>query len=1118
MAGYEGWDHYHLGTSTQYVRKARQRPSGKAAHLTIDERPVYQTGMTDLLPINRPAQSTWFTTGRKTISEWHVWEIGNADNPFTDQGELWNNVNWHPIGYRKSKTSGGGGWAHQRRFARVPVGNWAVDDMKVELQDANNLGLDYFFHNVVKIYSPITSTKYSDATGSGKPFIDMLTACNQILNSVSTRVWFQYERTSGTDAPYASTKAGAESAAEHLAPFIKVDSTWNPAYARHKGKALFGTYNTIKDGSNGDWLGQFKTAMRTEIRPTGDTTSDIFICPRFNGSGDINAWDDDGYAITDCILNFGPHDPPIVDNNKLIADKMHPLGKAAGYGIIQWDCRIKNEYDGGAGCWIRWGYYGRQLHNCWTSAEKHGDTDDFVYLVTWNDLGEQTEHAPCTRSGFFVYDLDAIYNMRWKFGEAAVPIVRDVIFCGHRRHRQGATPIYLATTTDKTKGGYGGSNARTEANYKKDPDSEWKKTGYETLPNFRTNWASYANKISTMNFLTADSKVTIQRTKNNPTSTSTDTRVTSTTLKAGYPAKWFEADDEADVTPHFELRRATAAPTSTPILEFDSRWQILPDNKVDFVSFQVLGSSSSRELDAPGPAAVLVETWTISPTTATVEENSSVTFTVSRGIAGAAKTVFVSVVPESGFTNSGDITWTADTQLAFSATDITKTVTIPTSADAVLDSGERFGVLVQNSASDNNTTFLAKAVITVNDPAVSSYSISPQNPTTAEGQDIVFTVTRSVTTSAQTLYVSTVDNVVASATNQGNYTPLTNQAVSFAAGVGQASVTLDVLSDTVYQPAKTFRLILHSANTGLPTASQLAVTNFTITNDDEQPYVSTDEFIKVNVPVMAAGEVVPVYNIGSIDLGCILEARAVTSSGPKLAGTWDIWVPEDPSEAPAIQTGLVYVDGEELPKNCIAIDIDASRNINLRHTGPGTPNIKFRFERVNYVPVMIYLEPVQIPLNEPTGTGATHIRTVTTYATTVAVVAQAFASGGGEGLVRYEGTGMGVDSEGGATTPNHFSINVGETLQIHFGRNVRRDAIGVVLTIAAGTTATWTAYDGATAVGTGQLISTDGTPGDQGSVSYNALAGITRDPDSIVFGCAVGSYRAKEMTIVPQIA
>lgn len=70
---------------------------------------------------------------------------------------------------------------------------------------------------------------------------------------------------------------------------------------------------------------------------------------------------------------------------------------------------------------------------------------DAVHIVSWNDYSEATEIAPSSGTQWSFYDLTAYYTAWFKTG-ARPPIVRDVLYYFHRRHRTAAQPSPVRQT------------------------------------------------------------------------------------------------------------------------------------------------------------------------------------------------------------------------------------------------------------------------------------------------------------------------------------------------------------------------------------------------------------------------------------------------------------------------------------------------------------------------------------------------------------------------------------------------------------------------------------------------------------------------------------------------
>src|SRR5437762_2581485 len=128
------------------------------------------------------------------------------------------------------------------------------------------------------------------------------------------------------------------------------------------------------------------------------------------------------------------------------------------------------------------------------------------------------------------------------------------------------------------------------------------------------------------------------------------------------------------------------------------------------------------------------------------------------------------------------------------------------------------------------------------------YSVTANpNPVNEGSGAINFTITRSGSLPAETLFASTVQNQ--GFTNSGDYaTNINNLQVAFALGQTSVTVPLTIFNDTVSEPDEIFRFIVQ--RTADPNVNNnLAATNFTIHDDD----VSTSYSITPNPATVSEG-------------------------------------------------------------------------------------------------------------------------------------------------------------------------------------------------------------------------------------------------------------------------
>ena len=134
-----------------------------------------------------------------------------------------------------------------------------------------------------------------------------------------------------------------------------------------------------------------------------------------------------------------------------------------------------------------------------------------------------------------------------------------------------------------------------------------------------------------------------------------------------------------------------------------------------------------------------------------------ITFTITRSGTGAASTVYVSTAP--GSASTGDFAVVDKLAVEFAAYETTKTVKVNTYVDNLTEGTESFTLGLYKAVTD--TTTIASASGFIKDAAVASYgytitsSAGTAGNAVIEGGQVAFTVTRSGSGSASTVYLST---------------------------------------------------------------------------------------------------------------------------------------------------------------------------------------------------------------------------------------------------------------------------------------------------------------------------------------------------------------------------
>jgi Ca2+-binding RTX toxin-like protein len=213
-------------------------------------------------------------------------------------------------------------------------------------------------------------------------------------------------------------------------------------------------------------------------------------------------------------------------------------------------------------------------------------------------------------------------------------------------------------------------------------------------------------------------------------------------------------------------------------------------------------------------AATTAYTYTLASTAGTsglaVAEGGQITFTVTRSASGSASTVYVSTIANSA--GSSDYQGLDKVAVSFGANDVTKTFTVSTNTDNLTEGEENFWVELYTAYADalvSNYATYTEAYI--KDAATSSfnYSITSSAGTSAgavaEGGSVTFTVTRSATGSASTVYVSTILGTTGSADHQS----LDKMAINFGASETTKTITVNTNTDMATEGTEYFWLTLY---------------------------------------------------------------------------------------------------------------------------------------------------------------------------------------------------------------------------------------------------------------------------------------------------------------------
>ena len=137
---------------------------------------------------------------------------------------------------------------------------------------------------------------------------------------------------------------------------------------------------------------------------------------------------------------------------------------------------------------------------------------------------------------------------------------------------------------------------------------------------------------------------------------------------------------------------------------------------------------------------------------------------------------------------------------------------------------DAFTYTISDGKGGSDTATVTVTVTAIAPPT--TWSITPASVSVSESAGTVsFTISRTNSTAAKTVYVSTVQDQ--GTTNNGDYVGKLNEPVPFAAGQAQQAVTVTINKDTIVEGNETFRLIVQESTTD-PINTSVASATFTI--------------------------------------------------------------------------------------------------------------------------------------------------------------------------------------------------------------------------------------------------------------------------------------------------
>jgi subtilase family protein/Calx-beta domain-containing protein/CARDB protein len=266
---------------------------------------------------------------------------------------------------------------------------------------------------------------------------------------------------------------------------------------------------------------------------------------------------------------------------------------------------------------------------------------------------------------------------------------------------------------------------------------------------------------------------------------------------------------------------------------------LVEGNETFTVTLSNPSPAASIKLGAPSTATVTISdndafgSLRLASSAYSVTEGGSAALVVSR-TGGSAGTVTVQYVTSDGggggnAAHAGDYTSKAGV-LTFANGVISQTITVPTTADTLLEGPETFTVTLSNPTGGATLGSPASAVVTIVDDETPRLQFATGAYTVAEAAGAVtLTVQRVGPTTVQ----NTVQYALAGVTATGGGADFvgTGGVLTFTPGIASRSIVVPITNDTINEPSETFKVTLSNPTNGAILGTP-SVATVTITDND----------------------------------------------------------------------------------------------------------------------------------------------------------------------------------------------------------------------------------------------------------------------------------------------
>ena len=306
-----------------------------------------------------------------------------------------------------------GGFLRDRPIAQAPVGgDWKVANMKKEVIQASNAGIDGFTVDILSLAGPNwvnTLALQKGAEQSGRNFT--------IVPNL--------------DMTAPAGKSSLERIAASLATLFASSSSYRLA----SGQYVLSTF--AAERQTPEWWVQLKSTMTNNYGMDIALIS-VFLNPTREN---IRAY----AAVSYAEGSWGTRTVSTVKGAPNYAAIAHSFGTKWMSPVAPQDERPRSflyaEADNT-----------ELLRSSWARALSDGA--DFVQLTTWNDYSEQTSMAPSFAHGTTFLDINAYYQTQFKTGKAPA-ITGDALYITHRIQFAGSIPQFTHRLMAPTLSGTG---------------------------------------------------------------------------------------------------------------------------------------------------------------------------------------------------------------------------------------------------------------------------------------------------------------------------------------------------------------------------------------------------------------------------------------------------------------------------------------------------------------------------------------------------------------------------------------------------------------------------------------------------------------------------------------